>query len=112
MQLAKKLKTAIVISIILLMAFETRASMPVTAQTNLRDGGSIPLSSGVTPDVTLDTIAHLSFRPNPIGVGQGLLVNLWLEPPTHVARYFKETFKVTMTKPDGTTVIVGPLSSY
>ena len=94
------------------MAFETKTSMPVTAQTNLRDGGSIPLPSGVTPDITLDTIAHLSFRPNPIGVGQTILVNLWLEPPTHVSRFFKEAFKVTMTKPDGTTVIVGPLSSY
>jgi len=116
--LAKKLKTAIVFSIILLMAFETGSSMPVTAQTNLRDGGSIPLPSGVTPDVILDTIAHMSFRPNPVGIGQSILINVWLQPPSHVSRYFKDSFQITLTKPDGTRMVtikssyVGDSTSY
>jgi hypothetical protein len=118
MKLAKKLKTAIVFSIILLMAFETGSSMPVTAQTNLRDGGSIPLPSGVTPDVILDTIAHMSFRPNPVGIGQSILINVWLQPPSHVSRYFKDSFQITLTKPDGTRMVtikssyVGDSTSY
>ncbi len=66
-------------------------------------GGSIPLPAGVTPDLSYQTIAYISFRPNPIGVNQPLLINVWLEPPTHVARYFTKAFQVTLTKPDGTT---------
>jgi hypothetical protein len=57
-------------------------------------------------------LAYISFRPNPIGIGQPLLVNVWLQPPIHVARYFKDAFLITLTKPDGTVDKVGPLSSY
>ena len=42
-------------------------------------GGSIPLPAGVTPDLSYQTIAYISFRPNPIGVNQPLLINVWLE---------------------------------
>ena len=69
---------------------------------NLQEGGSIPLPAGVTPDLTLDTNPALSFRPNPVGVGQTILVNLWLHPPVHVSRYLKD-YTVKITKPDGTT---------
>ena len=75
-------------------------------------GGSTPLPSGVTPDVSYPTISYISFRPNPIGVGQPLLVNLFTQPPIHVARYFGQAFLVTFTKPDGTTDTVGPMNSY
>ena len=105
-------KATITVVLILFIFSGALMGTTVEAQTNLRDGGSLPLPSGVTPDVTLETIPHMSFRPNPIGVGQPILVNLWLQPPTHVARYFKDTFKVTFTKPDGTTDIIGPMSSY
>jgi hypothetical protein len=112
MHLTKRVAIATIITFALLMSFVAQMPMPAQAQTNVQDGGSLPLPSGVTPDVTLDTLAHMSFRPNPIGIGQSLLVNLWLQPPSHVSRYFKEAFKVTLTKPDGTTDVVGPLSSY
>ncbi len=75
-------------------------------------GGSIALPSGVTPDVSYPTLPYISFRPNPVGVGQPLLVNVWLIPPIHVARYFKDAFLITFTKPDGSIDKVGPLSSY
>ena len=75
-------------------------------------GGSIALPSGVKPDVSYQTLAYISFRPNPVGVGQPLLVNVWLQPPIHVARYFKDAFLITFTKPDGSTDKIGPLSSY
>jgi hypothetical protein len=84
--------------------------MPVQGQSNLpsgvtptnsQDGGSILLPSGVTPDYSLDTTAYLSVRPNPIGVGQPFLVNIWIVPPLHVSHYLSG-YTVTITKPDGT----------
>ena len=110
-----KITTAIVL--ILLMASVTLMAMPVQpvkaqTSTNMQDNGSVQLPSGVTADETYETIAHMSFRPNPIGLGQPLLVNIWLQPPLHVVRYFGEAYLVTFTKPDGTTDTIGPLSSY
>src|SRR5665647_2768990 len=73
-------------------------------------GGSIALPSGVTPDYQVDTYAYLSARPNPIGVGQSLLVNICITPGVHVANYMTG-FKVTIVAPDGTTQTV-TLNSY
>jgi hypothetical protein len=85
---------------------------PVKAQpTNLQEGGSIRLPAGVTPDFTVDTHAFLSFRPNPVGVGQTILVNMWAEPPIHVSRYHTG-YTVTITDPDGNEDVVGPMDSY
>ena len=70
-----------------------------------------PLPSGVTPDYSLDTFAYLSFRPNPIGLGQSLLVNVWTQPGVHHA-YYMQGYKVTIEKPNGDTEIVGPFNSY
>ena len=111
-----KAKIATVILILLMTSLAIMADTQVQAQsvtyTNMRDGGSIPLPTGVTPDATFETKAHLSFRPNPIGVGQPLLVNLWIQPPIHVTHYFKDAYMVKFTKPDGTTENVGPLTGY
>jgi hypothetical protein len=51
--------------------------MPAKGQkyTNVQEGGSVPLPAGVTPGATYETIAYMSFRPNPIGLNQPLLVN-------------------------------------
>src|SRR5665647_1485576 len=80
---------------------------PAQAQTsykNLQDGGSIPLPTGVTADHVEETRAFLSFSPTTIGVGQSLLVNVWLNPALHVSRYFRD-YTITFTKPDGTTEV-------
>jgi hypothetical protein len=81
------------------------ASIVLTATTvnavTYEDGGSITLPDGVTPDTTVDTTAYLSFRPNPVGLGQTFLVNVWLTPATHVSRYLSD-YVVIITKPDGT----------
>jgi len=69
--------------------------------TNIQSGGGIRLPSGVTADVIFDVGAYISFRPNPVGVGQAILVNLWIVPGPSYTRYFTD-FKVTITKPDGT----------
>lgn len=73
--------------------------------TNMQEGGSMPLPDGVTPDSTLQTSAHLAFRPNPIGTGQTVLINAWLTPGLHESRYFTG-YKITITAPDGTTEVV------
>ena len=97
-----KLKTTATIILILLMASVALMAMPVQAQyTNMQEGGSMPMPSGVTPDFSVATNAFLSFRPNPVGMGQSILVNMWVEPPIHVSRYLKG-YQVTITKPDGT----------
>jgi outer membrane protein assembly factor BamB len=61
-----------------------------------------PLPTGVTPDFIQTTIAHMSFTPDPIGVGQPLLVNMWTAPNTHGGRQHSE-YDIVFTKPDGTT---------
>jgi hypothetical protein len=113
-------KAIAAIILILAMMFSAFLVLPVDAQTvlpsnvkptNVKDGGSIPLPAGVTPDISVDCTVYLSFSPNPIGVNQPLLVNLWMQPPTHVSRQLKG-FEVTFTKPDGTKDVIGPIDSY
>ena len=113
--MAKTTAIALVLLItsILLTAISAQGQVaPLPGVTNWHDGSSMPLPTGVTPDQTFETVAHLSFRPNPVGLGQPLLVNMWMQPPIQVTHYFKNAFTVTFTKPDGTTDTVGPMSSY
>ena len=35
-----------------------------------------------------------------------------MQPPINVQRKFSDTFQVTITKPDGTKDVIGPMSSY
>jgi hypothetical protein len=80
------------------------ANQPANAQTLAAQQPSAgPLPSGANPSITIETIPYLSFTPNPIGVGQSLLINVWMHPPINVQRQFINAFKVTITKPDGTT---------
>jgi hypothetical protein len=110
-----RIKLTAIINIVLLMisAFML-VTTPLLAQQHgepgVGDGGSIPLPSGVTPDFEVDTHAFLSFRPNPVGVDQEILVNFWLEPPIHVVRYHSN-YTVVVTDPEGTEVVV-QLASY
>ena len=110
-----KAKLISVATIVLLMASIMFATASVQAQEH---GGAPQLPAwdtsppaGVTPNITVTTTALMSFQPNPIGVGQSLLVNLWLEPATHYTRY-RSGYTVTFTKPDGSTDVYGPLNSY
>jgi hypothetical protein len=101
--LGKWTKTATAIALVLLIATGIVITMPAHAQTtytNLQEGGSMLLPAGVTPDEEFEARAFLSFRPNPVGVNQIILVNIWVTPAVHVSKYFKG-FKVTITDPDG-----------
>jgi hypothetical protein len=112
-----KLKSTATIILILLMASVTLSALPVQAQTiggmptETGSGISGALPAGVTPSFTVDTSAWLSFRPNPVGVGQTILVNMWTTSPISPMRY-QQGYTVTIVKPDGTTVVVGPMNSY
>ncbi len=114
MQMSTRTKqmTSIIV-VVLLMAsamLTTMLPQPVKAQPSATQPVSGALPSGVTPNVTITTQARLSFRPNPIGVGQTFLVNIWTNPGTHIER-FHPNYTVTITKPDGTKDVI-VMNSY
>ncbi|MBT0160665.1 PQQ-binding-like beta-propeller repeat protein [Candidatus Bathyarchaeota archaeon A05DMB-2] len=107
----KMLKTLALLTLILTITIpltSMSADVVVEAQTqytNMQEGGSIPLPAGVTPDSTLDTISHVSFNPNPVGVGQAVTIFMWLSPPTHASRYLSN-FTVIITAPDKSQQVI------
>lgn len=105
------LKTTVITLILLISCFTAMANVSVKAQTATQPVAG-PLSTGVTPSVTIKPEGYLAVNPNSIGVGQALLVNVWNQPPINVQRIFIKTNQITVTKPDGTKDIIGPLDSY
>ncbi len=75
----------------------------------------VPAARAHTPSWTIQTYAFLTVNPNPVGVGQAAFVNFWLDKvvPTSNNIYGDrwQNFKVTVTKPDGTTATLGPFTS-
>ena len=114
-----KTKLTAIIAIVLLITSIVSVVIPVMGQGEEEPHGGVPTNtpwpstppSGVTPVVPVTVQPYLSFRPNPIGLGQSLLVNIWITPPPAANRYVSN-LKVTLTKPDGTKVVVGPMNSY
>jgi len=112
MHLPKNAEKTTAITIIVLMAsIAVMTNLTVEAQT-LSQPVAGPLPAGATPSITITSTAYLAVNPNPIGTGQMLLINLWNQPPINVARDFENTHLVTITKPNGDTEKIGPLSSY
>jgi hypothetical protein len=103
-----KLTASIAIVLLIASAFVVMINAPVQAQDNEPVPG--PLPSGVTPEWTESTRAFLSFRPNPVGVNQIIMVNMWVNPALHKSRYYKD-YKITITDPNGNKEIV-TLDSY
>jgi len=107
-----KTKMTATIAIILLMTSLTLIAnvpvQPAQAQLSTVQPYIGPLKAGDTPNVTVPTRAYLSFRPNPIGVGQSLLVNLWINPAGNTQNIIvpEGGFVITFTKPDGTKYVV------
>jgi hypothetical protein len=112
-----KVRTTASIVVIILMASIALSAVPVQATTmgsmptEQSSGISGALPTGATPSVTVDTQAWLSFSPNPIGIGQALLVNMWTTSPVSPMR-FHQGYKVTITKPNGDKDVIGPMNSY
>ncbi|HLN45248.1 MAG TPA: PQQ-binding-like beta-propeller repeat protein [Candidatus Sulfotelmatobacter sp.] len=112
-----KSKMATLTIAILMIASFAITTIPAQAQIGANGGspnnapnGSIPLPAGVTPDTVVKSDIYLSFRPNPVGIGQPVLVNVWLDPGPSYVRHLND-YKVTFEKPDGTTEVI-TLNSY
>jgi outer membrane protein assembly factor BamB len=101
---------------VLLMTSAILLATPVKAQEEHGGNAVGPnwdykaIPAGVTPKYTITSIPFMSFSPNPIGVGQPLLVNLWFTYTAAENRFLAD-FKVTITKPDTTQDTV-TLNSY
>ena len=70
-----------------------------------------PLPAGVTPHETWTTIAYLSLCPKTVGVGQEVLVNVWISPGTTNWLYMAG-YTVTVQDPNGDEEVIGPFNSY
>ncbi len=75
----------------------------------------VPAVSGHVPGWQIPTIAFLNVEPNPVGVNQQVQVTMWLDkvPPTASQQFGDrwENMTVKVTKPDGTTQILGPFTT-
>jgi len=59
----------------------------------------------------VDTYAYLSVFPNPVGVGDNVVVGMSVQPLQPASYDFYQGFTATITKPDGTTETKGPFTS-
>ncbi len=95
-------KTLFAVALILLLSFSALLAI-------------IPAVNAHTPPLTFPTYAFISIQPNPIGIGQAIFVNFWLDkvPPTAAIQYGDRwhNFTVTVTKPDSNKVTLGPFTS-
>ena len=68
-----------------------------------------------TPPWSFPTYAYISVSPNPVGIGQTVTVNFFIDkvPPNSVNVFGERWhgFTVTITKPDGTSTKMGPYDS-
>jgi outer membrane protein assembly factor BamB len=75
----------------------------------------MPNVSSHTPSLQIPTYAFINVSPNPAGIGQKVLINMWINdaPPTANDKYGDrwENFTVAVTKPDGTAQVLGPFTS-
>jgi len=76
---------------------------------------AVPLANAHTPAWSIPTYSFISVAPNPIGTGQRVNVNFWvnLPPPTASAQYGDRWTNMTVTviRPDLTTETLGPFTS-
>lgn len=114
-----KLPQTILVILILLIASITLIAIPaqpVQAQTSAQGGdsggyeGPTQIPAGQTADFTIKDEAFLSVSPHLIGLGQELLINVWITFPSGEGKYMVG-YKVTITAPDGTTEDIN-LRSY
>ncbi len=68
------------------------------------------LPAGTTVDFTVETTPYISVRPSTVGLGQQVLVNIWLLPAPHTQRALRD-MKVTITKPDASQEVL-TMDSY
>ena len=68
---------------------------------------ALPVANAHDPKWNIPTFAYIDVAPNPIGVGQQALVVFWVDKPLPSASMANDIrmhdYKLTITKPDGTT---------
>ncbi|HLN89950.1 MAG TPA: PQQ-binding-like beta-propeller repeat protein [Candidatus Binatia bacterium] len=101
METTKTKILAIVITIILALSVATSA---------------IPsLVAAHTPPVTWPTLGFINVAPNPVGLGQTVTVNFWVNQPTPTANGVYgdrwHSLTVSVGKPDGTNATLGPFTA-
>ncbi len=104
--LRKTAKTIATLTIVLLTSVMILANTPFLCSANAAEvsvAGSLP--SGVKANATVTPVAYLSFRPNPVGLNQPILVNFWIVPAVTRDRVVRG-YQITFTKPDGTKDVV------
>ncbi len=76
---------------------------------------ALPLVNATNPPKTWPTVAFLSVAPNPIGVGQTALFIMWIDKAHPLSQgIYGDRFSgytINLTKPDGTTQILGPFTA-
>ena len=75
---------------------------------------ALPIASAHDPAWEVPNWAYISVTNNPIGVNQQLGILYWSNsvPPTAVGAYGDRwTWNIEVTKPDGSTEILGPYES-
>ena len=71
-----------------------------------------PLAGIITVNAAdVDTYAYLSVNPNPVGVGDNVVVGMSVQPLQPASYDFYQGYTVKITKPDGTTENKGPFTS-
>jgi hypothetical protein len=105
------IKTIFFISVLLLsmLSFIISDNL-VKGQLASTQPSSGELPSGVSVDFTVETTPYLSVRPSTVGLGQQILVNIWLLPAPHTQRALRD-MKVTITKPDASQEVL-TMDSY
>lgn len=68
---------------------------------------SLPKANAHTPSWNIPSFAYVSVAPNPVGVGQKVMIFMWVDTPMPSAATTNDIrrhdYKLTITKPDRTT---------
>ncbi len=66
---------------------------------------ALPSSNAHTPSWKIETWAYIAAAPNPVGVGQKVFINMWVDKPMPEATVFNDirrhNYQLNITKPDG-----------
>jgi hypothetical protein len=73
---------------------------------------ALPAVEGAVTIMDVKTYAYIYAQPNPAGVGQKVLVHVWVEPLLPTADDVFHGYMITITNPDGTNETQGPLTSF
>ena len=105
-QINTKIFSIFVIALLMASTLLITSNETVKAQSAAQQP-TISVPSGATASVSAQTVAHVSFRPRTVGINQPILINMWIEATSLNANYkFYQAYRVTLTKPDGTKVVL------